>query len=175
MKHGPIGIIAFAALSSAMLTLAAVPLPSAAERVRLEYPGLRIYTHEGRVRAVYGRPMTAATTPAESAQLWWERHAESFGVAALELRLAEQRQLGQTEEFTVQRYDQFIDGVPVEAGGARLLVRNDRVWPGTRTSRSTKGRSATSRATCRKPAARPVPRVPRSRPPPVAATTWWCR
>ena len=63
----------FAVLSSAVLTLAA-------DRVTLEYPGLRIYTHEGRVRAIYGRPTAGAATSTESAQLWWKRHAESFVV-----------------------------------------------------------------------------------------------
>ncbi|MEE8117725.1 MAG: hypothetical protein V3T28_11495, partial [Gemmatimonadales bacterium] len=122
--QGSVGIIAFAMLNSALL-IAADALPPATDQMLLEYPGVRVYSREGRVRAVYGRPMIEAATPAESAQLWWERHAESFGVPDLELRLVKQRQLGQTEEFTVQRYEQFIDGVPVEAGVARLLVRND--------------------------------------------------
>ncbi len=78
-NKGSIGFFACAVLSFPLITFAADTLPPAADQVMLEYPGVRVYTHEGRVRALYGRPMTKAATPAESVSI---RAAESTATLA---------------------------------------------------------------------------------------------
>jgi len=112
------------ALAFSARTAFAETLPPEAEQLVLSYPGTRVHVDGGRVRAIYGRPMAAAATPEQSAQLWWERHAEAFGVSEPDLRATGSRWLGKTDERTVFGYRQYLDGLPVEGGNVRLLVRN---------------------------------------------------
>ena len=99
--------------------------PPELEQLVLTYPGARVHIETGRIRAVYGRPMAAAATPEQSARSWWEQHADSFGVSGPDLRLDGSHQLGKTPAFTVFGYRQFLDGLPVDGGTVRLLVRNE--------------------------------------------------
>ena len=64
-----------------------------------------------------------AAGPAQAAAAWWQQHAEAFGVSDLSLRRVRWNQVGQAGTFNIFGYEQSIDGLPVEGGLARLLVR----------------------------------------------------
>jgi hypothetical protein len=86
-----------------------------------EHPGVRSYSDDGKVLAVYGVPMTAGRTADEAAAVFLGRHADAFGLGELDLRQWQRVELDQGK-FTAFMYDQHINGVPVENGTARVLV-----------------------------------------------------
>ena len=98
-------------------------LPPAALELQNRYAGVQVLTHDSRVTAIYGAPMTTAQTPDQAAAWWLEDHGAAFGVDDLELRLADSHEVS-FGRFTVFGYEQRMDGLPVENGIARILVLN---------------------------------------------------
>jgi hypothetical protein len=99
------------------------PLPAGTQRLTARVPGVQVYVHDGRVVALYGRPMNGAGTPEAAALAWLEQNGDAFGVPGLDLRL-EGADLIQEGRFTVFTYRQYLMGTPVEFGTARVLVLN---------------------------------------------------
>lgn len=93
------------------------------QRLRAEYPGVRVDMHDGRVIALFGKPMTAAASPAQAVDAWWTAYGDALGVEGLELQLQWTSESA-TDKFTFYGYTQTIDGLPVEHSLARVLVLN---------------------------------------------------
>jgi hypothetical protein len=125
-------VIAFAAALATSATVVANPpagpLPVSTQEVLQRYPGVQAYTDAGRVISLYGHPMNSAATPDQAAAAWLANDSGAFGVPGLTLRPAGVDPV-MDGKFTVYAYDQFVLGLPVELGSARVLVLN-----GTRTS-----------------------------------------
>lgn len=99
------------------------PLPAGAARVKAAFPGTQIALTDGRVAAFYGKPMTAAESPAAAVDAWWATYGDAFGVDKLELELAWNAE-STNDKFSFYGYRQLMDGLPVELGIARVLVLN---------------------------------------------------
>ncbi len=125
--------VAIAAVGSVLLstTLAAgqearageTAIPDAARMLQQMYPGARVHMDQGRVRVIYGVPMTWAGTSDDAAAQFLQFHANAFGAGPLTLRKAWSTPV-QNGRFTAYAYNQDIDGMPVEHGNARILVLN---------------------------------------------------
>lgn len=96
-------------------------------------PGVGTEWYLGRPSTVYGVPMAAADSPERSAAMWLDLYGASLGAGSvgkgpgrleLSLRRADDVAGG---KFRVFVYDQLIDGVPVDFGSVRVLVRRDAV------------------------------------------------
>ncbi len=76
----------------------------------------------GLITAVYGVPMSGGATSAQAANNWLTTYAPALGVDQPDLRL---ERFGEISDgrFDVFVYNQFIDGLPVEYGSVRVLVR----------------------------------------------------
>src|SRR5262245_25014441 len=95
--------------------------PVAAEQLMRIYPGAQIAFDQGRVRSVYGVPMTPGARPAQAASLFLQQHSGAFGAGALDLRPTWSSDLG-NGRHTVFAYQQYLAKLPVEYGVARVLV-----------------------------------------------------
>lgn len=91
--------------------------------LRNRFPGVQVRVADDGATAVFGRPMSNAATPEKAAAVFLEQFAEALGAPAAQLRLDWQADLG-SGKGTVFAYRQFINGVPVEHGVARVLVGN---------------------------------------------------
>jgi hypothetical protein len=100
-----------------------VALPAATQEVLQTYPGTRVHTDQGRVRIIYGAPMTAGITPEHAAAGWLQEHGAALGCPDPDLRLTWSATL-KGERFTVFAFQQFLDDVAVEEAIARILVLN---------------------------------------------------
>jgi hypothetical protein len=101
-------------------------VPDAARALQQVYPGARVHMDQGRVRVIYGVPMTWAGTPDAAAAQFLQFHGRAFGAGPLTLREAWSTPV-QNGRFTAYAYNQDIDGMPVEYGNARILVLNGAV------------------------------------------------
>jgi Zn-dependent metalloprotease len=99
------------------------PLPAAAVDLLESYPGSGVVLNHGRVTGVYGVPMTSGRTADEAAAAFLARHGRVFGAEGLDLRI-ERIDSVSFGKFTVFAYRQYMDGLPVDGGIARVLVRN---------------------------------------------------
>jgi len=88
---------------------------------RLSHPILRVLREGASNIGVYGDPVAGATTATAAGRTWIEKHGGMFGVANLDLRPERETALG-SGGATVLAYRQYIAGLPVEGGIARLLV-----------------------------------------------------
>jgi hypothetical protein len=119
-------VTAAALLSACSLALGvenAPALTGAARELLATYPGTRVHMEQGRVNMIYGAPMTAGVTPHDAATRFLTAHGGAFGCGNLELAEAWSTPVSDGR-FTVFGYTQAIDGVPVEYGMARVLVKN---------------------------------------------------
>lgn len=82
------------------------------------FPGVRFHHAAGRIKAVYGIPMTAGTTAAAAAESWITKYAAVFGQASPHLVL--HSSITTASGKTIRSYRQVIDGLPVE--GSMLTV-----------------------------------------------------
>jgi len=98
-------------------------LPAGTRAVLHAYPGVQAHTIDGRVAALYGKPMTEGPSPQAAEAAFWAVHPDALGVEDLDLDTAAVRELSNSK-FTVFQYKQRIAGLPVEYGIARLLVLN---------------------------------------------------
>lgn len=96
---------------------------SAVEDLSRAYPGVQTLQDGARVRYVYGVPMNAAATAQEAASAWVQGHLGVFDAAGADLVQVWSAQTG-SGRHTVFAYNQFIDGMPVEHGLARVVVLN---------------------------------------------------
>lgn len=87
------------------------------------YPGVQIRTGEDGSVAIFGPAMSPAATAQKAAALFFEQHAGVFGVPDLDLRLAWKADLGSGKGM-VLAYQQYLGGLPVEYGIARVLIRS---------------------------------------------------
>lgn len=84
------------------------------------FPGVQIHESGGRVRAVYGVPMTQGATPKQAAQAWLSQYAPVFGEP--EPALPEHSVVKLKGDKTVISYSQTVDGVPVMNGLVTVVV-----------------------------------------------------
>ncbi|MBM4109408.1 MAG: hypothetical protein FJ255_11480 [Phycisphaerae bacterium] len=98
-------------------------LPAAATDLMDTYPGSGVIINHDRVTGVYGVPMTAGRTADQAAADFLARHGNAFGVAGLDLRI-ERIDSVDFGRFTVFAFRQYMDGVAVDGGLARVLVRS---------------------------------------------------
>lgn len=104
----------------------AAPVPTGAEELRRLYPGAQLGMDQGRVRYIFGVPMTWGGTPDQAAAGFVQLHGSAFGAGPLNLQLLWSSPIREGR-FTAYAYQQFIDGMPVEHGNARILVLNGAV------------------------------------------------
>ncbi len=86
------------------------------------YPGVQVHESGGRIKAVYGVPMTAGATPKQAAENWLALYAPVFGEPAPVL--PEYSAVRLKSGKTVVSYRQTIDGVPVMNGLVTVVVLN---------------------------------------------------
>jgi len=89
------------------------------------FPGVRIQLDGDWPGAVFGRPMTRGWRPEEAANRWIADHTAVWGVGDVDLRQVRATMLG-SRRSTVFSYQQFMAGLPVEYGIARIYVRHGR-------------------------------------------------
>ncbi len=89
----------------------------------VKYPGAQAMTLDGRVVSIYGVPMTGGASPQAAAAAFWEAHGADFGVAGVDLRAERTDVIGNGS--TVIAYKQYLGGLPVEYGLARIVVHPD--------------------------------------------------
>lgn len=97
---------------------------TAAREVLGHYPGLKAHWIDGRIRAIYGKPMTAGATAQAAIDEFWATYSESFGVPGLQLITRSVHESG-AGRFTIGMYQQRMEGLPVENTFGRILVNND--------------------------------------------------
>jgi Zn-dependent metalloprotease len=85
------------------------------------YPGAQASQDQGRVRSIYGVPMTPGLKAADAASLFLQQHARAFGAGDLDLRLFSSADT-QSGRHSVFAFQQYIDGMRVEHGQVRVLV-----------------------------------------------------
>jgi len=115
------------ALTTALVVLT-LGLATASEKLtrrdrdlRSTLPRLRILREGVHNISVFGEPMVTATTATAAARTWIEKYGEKLGVADLDLRAERETRLG-SGGATVLAYHQYLDGLPVEGGIARVHV-----------------------------------------------------
>ena len=120
-----------AALATAVVVLV-VGLVTASEKpsrrdrdLRARLPVLRVLREGVSNISVFGEPMATGTTATAAARTWIEQYGEKLGVEDLDLRAERETRLG-SGGATVLAYHQYLDGLPVEGGIARLLVSGHR-------------------------------------------------
>jgi len=120
-----VAVVGLAAVLPAMPVMAdeVEPLPSPAARLLAAYPGLGASEWNGRITGFHGKPMGSGATDADAASEWLAANAGAFGAGALDLRLSRVDEVSYGK-FTSFVYDQYVDGLPVEFGRARVLVLN---------------------------------------------------
>jgi hypothetical protein len=99
------------------------PLPNATQQVLNRYADTHVYSHDGRVIAIYGAPMNQAADSNTATSDWIRQNGGVFDVPNLDLRLDWANEL-LNSKFDVYAYRQYVDGLPVEFGIARVLVLN---------------------------------------------------
>jgi len=108
--------------------LSARPVPAQAKDVQAAYPGVRVHTGVVSAEplvALYGRGMTTGVTPQAAADNFVALHGAALWNSGTVPELQQVRATfikGNTH--TVFAYKQMIDGLPVEYGVARVLVRH---------------------------------------------------
>ncbi|MDX2149076.1 MAG: hypothetical protein SFZ23_16315 [Planctomycetota bacterium] len=98
-------------------------LPAATQNLLQTFPGLRVERFNDRIVALAGKPMTTGQTPAQAAENFWLQHGSAFGVNNPQLEITRASETG-SGKFTVFHYKQYVDGLPVDFGMARVLVLN---------------------------------------------------
>jgi len=106
-----------------------------------DYPGVRMYEHNGKISRLYGNPFGFGESPEDTAERFVERYAGVFADDVGSLQPAPRVADGplstgvmynpETGEykFTAVYYGQFKFGVPVFESDLVLLVRNDAGHP----------------------------------------------
>jgi hypothetical protein len=113
--------LAAATFMAAGAAASADALPQATEQLQRLYPGVQVLQEQGRVLAIYGKPMTPGLTPQGAVDWFLAQHAGALGVSNPELRPMWATDLG-NGRHTSFAYSQWIDGLPVEHGSVRILV-----------------------------------------------------
>jgi hypothetical protein len=90
------------------------------------YPGAQTLVEQGRVKTIYGVPMTPGANAHDAATRFLQMHADVFNAGLLNLT-EDWSTTVMGGRFTVFSYTQSIGGVPVELGMARVLVLNGAV------------------------------------------------
>jgi hypothetical protein len=112
----------------------------AVSQLQSDVPGVSFYAQEERITRIYGRPIVYGSDPGATAEEFRLRYAQVFGIEAQDLT---QRGLAGDEQshplmydqgtgeykFTLIRYSQHKDGLPVFRADLRLLVLNDLDFP----------------------------------------------
>lgn len=113
---GALSLTAFAARQDAQ------DLP--ANGIGEEFPGTRVMLDNGRVRTMYGKPMTQGATAQDAADRFLNDHLAEFGAPNFEVHqmMANDVAAGRLTVFT---YNQTMEGLPVEHGLMRVAVNND--------------------------------------------------
>ncbi len=96
---------------------------TALEALKTRYPGVRATVGADGESAVYGRPITVAAAPLKAAEAFLAEHSAIFGVTNVDLRPVQHVVLAR-RGATAFAYQQWMDGLPVEEGIARVLVRH---------------------------------------------------
>lgn len=106
---------------------------SAISMLERDCPGVGAEWYLGRTSCIYGVPMAAAATPEQAAVKWLDLYGAALGAGPLgkgqgrlELVLNRAHDVS-GGRFMVFVYDQLIDGIPVDHGAVRVLVRRDAV------------------------------------------------
>ncbi len=87
-----------------------------------KYPGVRTHQETTNVMSVYGSGMSRGGTADLAAEKWIEDTAPAFAANGGQLRIETTGKLGANRNRTVYSIRQYIDGIPVANGVARLVV-----------------------------------------------------
>ncbi len=123
---GVLAITLVAGLAAALPASAqlSVAEPLSTRAVLNKYPGAKAQMDKGRVVALYGKPMAAGRTPEDAVELFLRDDKQGFDVQALDLQPMWSVPF-KDKPMTAFVYQQYIDGLPVEYGQARILVHTD--------------------------------------------------
>jgi len=102
-------------------------IPAPTQQLLDAYPGLQVQMENGRIWAFHGQKMNSASTPQQAAEWWLADHGDAFNVADLVLRLERSNTVNPNQTWTVFAYKQYMEGLPVEFGYARIVVGNGSV------------------------------------------------
>ncbi|MCP4592848.1 MAG: M4 family metallopeptidase [bacterium] len=95
----------------------------AAHALRAQFEGLHQHVGQDGAAAFFGKRMTEGRTPARAALGWLTEFGPALGVSNPDLQAMRSNRV-HGKRFTVFVYQQYMDGLPVEHGVARLLVLN---------------------------------------------------
>src|SRR6188474_902979 len=112
MRHRSMRNLAAAIVLAAGAAVSAddgVDLPQATEQLLRLYPGTQVLQDQGRVRAIYGKPMTPGLTPRNAADWFLSQHAAALGAGNADLRPIWSADLG-NGRHTSFAYRQWING-----------------------------------------------------------------
>ncbi len=94
------------------------------QELEAAFPGVERFVEDGTISLVYGAPMTQGATAWDAASAWLADWGGVFGAGEIELTLEQEVQL-KDGDLTAFLFTQTIEGVPVDGGIGRVLVRND--------------------------------------------------
>lgn len=124
-RHVP-GLVLGCLLVVALLSIPARAqtgsVAAAMQALQQQYAGVQFHESGGRVRAVYGVPMTSSSTAREAAQRWIASYAGVFGAGAL--RLTEHSFVTTGSGHMIVSYRQSLSDVPVEGSMVTLVLLN---------------------------------------------------
>lgn len=98
------------------------------QELEAAFPGVERYVEDGTISLVYGAPMTQGDTAWDAASAWLADWGGVFGAGEIELTLEQEVQL-KDGDLTAFLFTQTIEGIPVDGGIGRVLVRNDGAQP----------------------------------------------
>ncbi|MBL9031095.1 MAG: hypothetical protein JNM80_05250 [Phycisphaerae bacterium] len=100
-------------------------LPTSAKDLQRVYPGVEFFREaDGRVRMAYGREMTPGLTPKAAAEQFIKDHGAIFGAGQPDLRETFHA-IVDNGKTSILAYRQYIGGLPVEYGNARIMVSHE--------------------------------------------------
>jgi hypothetical protein len=113
--------------------VAQTPGGTARTALEREFPGVGVLEHGERVRAVFGRPMTRATTARKAMEDWMDLYQPVFGVEGLEWVETRGAEISGGRIAFALRQEVTVEGgilteptaLPVEGGRLRALVTPD--------------------------------------------------
>jgi hypothetical protein len=98
-------------------------MPEAASQLMRLYPGAAVHEEQGRVRILYGVPMTPGLDARSAANSFIQMHGEAFGCGPLTVQEEWSADFLDGSK-TVFCYQQYLNGLPVEYGCLKVLVQN---------------------------------------------------
>ena len=120
-----VSVLLSATLAAADRQAPAPTMVDSAERaLKLDHPGVQINRSGTSRLAIYGRGMSPGATPDLAVRGWLDRYGDALAIPVDQLDERSHNAVGKESKFTVFRFEQTLDGLPVEGSRTRILVHN---------------------------------------------------